>query len=301
MADIFDELVGNGAAPEDLIAQLRKQRALGQLGALSGDKRIAGLGAGVADESMATAQDLRNRKDKSQAREDQQAFAKWQQEQAALNRKDELGFRRESLAQARQLAEQQMANARSIAGLRNAANPSRNMTPFDKSRQQKLGTEAAEWDTSGKVQTQGALNDISTAITELGKNKGVGDSWAARVPVIGDTIRTVSDPIGLKIQRLANRVTVENLRNTFGSQFTQAEGDQFKALDYDPRLPDEDNLANLRKKKAMIEAHIQRKNQLFEKYRGPDELTDFGDDDIDGLDDESLINRLILKAQKGNQ
>lgn len=292
MADIFDELVGPaGAPPEELIAQLRKQRILGQIGSLSGDKRVAALGGSEAQNAMATAGDLRDRKDKAQAREDQQAFARWQQEQAMQGRKDQLGFQRESLAQARALAEQNMENQRRIAGLRNAANPSLNMTPFDKAREQKLGTEAAEWDTSGKVQTQAALNDIDTAIGGLSSNKGIGDSKTSWMP-FDQKIRTFTDPEGLKIQRLANRVTVENLRNTFGSQFTQSEGDQFKALDYDPALSNADNLANLRKKKSMIESHIKRKNDLFGKYRA-DDLSDFEGQTVNTLSDDDIINSIL--------
>jgi hypothetical protein len=292
MADIFDELVGNGAPPEELIAQLRKQRTLGQLGALSSDKRIAGLGGNVAQDSMNTAVDLRNRKDKSQAREDQQAFSRWQQEQAMQGRKDQLGLQRESLAQARALAEQQMANARSIAGLRNAANKSANLTPFEKSRQQKIGTESADWDTSGKIQTQAALSDIDKAITGLATDPKIGNSKTSWLP--GDEkIRAYTDPDGLKIQRLANRVTVENLRNTFGSQFTESEGRAFKALDYDPALSNADNLANLRQKKLMIEAHIKRKNELFGKYRGADELPNFEGQTMNTLSDEDIVNSIM--------
>jgi hypothetical protein len=290
MADIFDELVGNGAPPEELIAQLRKQRTLGQLGALSGDKRIAGLGGNVAQDSMNTAVDLRNRKDKSQAREDQQAFSRWQQEQAMQGRKDQLGLQRESLAQARAIAEAQMGNQREIARLR-ASTAQAAANPFDKARQQKIGTESADWDTSGKIQTQAALNDIDQAIGGLSSDKSIGNSKTAWLP-FDQNIRAVTDPEGLRIQRLANRVTVENLRNTFGSQFTQSEGDQFKALDYDPQLSNEANLANLRKKKAMIESHIKRKNALFGQYR-KDALPDFEGQTMNTLSDEDIVNSIM--------
>lgn len=292
MADVFDELVGSGASPEDLVAQLRRQRMVGQIGSLSGDKRIAALGGSEAQTAMATAGDLRDRADKSKSREDSQAFAKWQQEQAMQGRKDQLGFQRESLAQARALAEQNMANQRGIAGLRNAARTNTNLSPFEKSRQQKIGTESAEWDTSGKVQTQSALNDIDQAIGGLAAHPDVGKSHTSWLP-FDQKVRAFTDPEGLKIQRLANRVTVENLRNTFGSQFTQAEGDQFKQLDYDPALSNADNLGNLRKKKAIIESHIKRKNQLFGQYRGADDLPDYEGQTINTLSDDDIINSIL--------
>lgn len=297
MADVFDELLGSaGANPQELIAQLRRQRTLGQVGALSGDKRIAALGGGVAQDSVAQAQDLRNRRDKTQAREDQQAFARWQQEQAMQGRADELAFRKQVLAQARALAEAQMANAREIAGLKNAAG-GKNLTPFEKRRQAEIGKESVDWDTSGKIQAQSALTDIQTAINKLSTPEGkkIGDSKTSWLP-FDQKIRAFTDPEGLEVQRLANRVTVENLRNTFGAQFTQQEGDQFKQLDYDPALSNKQNLANLQKKLQIIESHIRRKNALFGQYR-EDSLPDFEGQTLNTLSDDDIVNAILREGQ----
>lgn len=295
MADVFDELLGPaGANPQELIAQLRRQRALGQVGALSGDKRIAGLGGNVAQDSVAQATDIRDRKDKSRAREDQQEFARWQQEQAMAGRAADLDFRKQSLAQARALAEAQMANQREIAGLKAAAS-SANMSPFEKRRQAEIGKESVDWDANGKIQTQSALADIDNAINLVAAKGELGKSKTSWMP-FNEKIRAVTDPEGLKAQRLANRVTVENLRNTFGAQFTQSEGEQFKALDYDPALSDEANLENLRKKKAMIESHIRRKNALFRQYR-PDALPDFEGQTMNTLSDEDIITAILSEGQ----
>lgn len=280
MADVLDELLGSGAPPEELIAQLRRQRTVGQLGALSGDQRIAGLGSSVAKDTVAQATDLRDRRDRSQAREDQQAFARWQQEQAMAGRAADLDFRKQSLAQARALAEAQMANARDIAGLK-AARTGPALTPFEKRRQMEIGKESVEWDTVGKVGAQAALTDIDTAIGKLVADKDIGESKTSWMP-FDQKIRAFTDPKGLEVQRLANRVTVENLRNTFGAQFTQREGEAFQALDYDPALSNEQNLINLQKKKAMIEANIRRKNALFGQFR-QDALPDFEGQTINTL------------------
>ncbi len=294
MADIFDQLVGSvPPSPEDLVAQLRRQRTLGQVGALSGDKRIAGLGAGVSQDALASATDLADRRDKTKAREDQQAFAKWQQEQAMAGRAEDREFRRAQLKQARELAEAQMGNARDIASLKAARLAATSGTPFEKARQQAIGKDSAEWDSSGKVQSQAALNDIDGAIAGLSANPTIGKSKTSWLPA-DEKIRAFTDPEGLKIQRLANRVTVENLRNTFGSQFTESEGRAFKALDYDPALSNADNLANLRKKKAMIESHIRRKNALFGQYR-QDALPDFEGQTINTLSDDDIISAIMAE------
>ncbi len=294
MPDVFDELVGTGASPQELVAQLRKQRALGQIGALSGDKSIAALGGGVAQDALGEATDIRNRHDKAQSREDQQAFSKWQQEQSIQGRNDDRQFKRDSLAQARAIAEQQMANARDIAGLKYSGNRSANLSPFEKARQGDLGKESAQWDATGKVQTQSAMADLDNAIGMLEKNKNIGNSYSAWLP---DYIRAKTDPEGLHAQQLANRVSVNRVREALGSQFTQQESEKYQSLGYNPNLDNATNLANLKSQKAIIETVARRKNALFEGLRGPDNLPQLENDDIDTMDDDTLATRLIQQAQ----
>lgn len=291
MADIFDELLGpNGAPAPELIAALRRQRNVGRVGALSGDKSIARLGGAEYDDSVKQAQDLRDRRDREAARKAQQDFAMQQQEMASGDRKAQREYQYAALKQAGDLARSNQANAREIAGLRQAAQGG---SPFQKQREHKIADESVTWDTSGKVQAGAARADISNAISALEKDKSLGNSRLSWLP--GDQkIRAVLDPNGLEVQRLANRVTVENLRNTFGAQFTQAEGDQFKALDYDPALSNEKNLTNLKKKLSLIDAHTRRKNELFGQYR-EDDMPDYGAPDT--LTDEDILRAIMAEAE----
>ncbi len=290
MADIFDELLGGGAPAPELIAALRRQRSLGQVGALSGDKNISRLGGNVYDDSMKQATDVRDRRDADAARKSQQEFAKAQQEQASADRKAQRDYQYAALKQAGEIARAGQANARDIAGLKKAASGG---SPFQKERERKIAQESVAWDTAGKVQADAARNDISTAISALEKDKSIGDSWLSSLP--GDEyIRSKLDPKGLEVQRLANRVTVENLRNTFGAQFTEKEGAQFKALDYDPALPNETNLKNLKTKLALIDAHMRRKNELFGQYR-EDDMPNYGAPDT--LTDNDLLRAIMAEGE----
>lgn len=287
MADIFDELLGPaGAPPEQLIAALRRQRTLGQVGALSGDRNIARMGGAQYDDSVKQAQDLRDRRDREAARKAQQDFAMQQQAMAAGDRKAQREYQYAALKQAGDLARSNQANARDLAGLRQAAQGG---SPFQKERERKIAQESVTWDTAGKVQAAAARNDISSAISALEQDKSIGNSRLSFLP--GDEkIRAVLDPKGLEVQRLANRVTVENLRNTFGAQFTENEGRSFKALDYDPALSNEQNLTNLKKKLALIDAHTRRKNELFGQYR-QDDMPNY--DAPETLVDQDLVNGFI--------
>jgi hypothetical protein len=290
MADIFDELIGGGAPPQELVAALRRQRALGQIGALSGDKNIARMGGATYDDSMKQATDIRDRRDQSAARAEQQKFAMQQQEMASADRKSQRDYQYTALKQAGDLARQQMANMRDIAGLKQAAGGG---TPFQKERERKLAGESVEWDTTGKVQSAAARSDIAGAIKALEQDKDIGDSWLSSLPA-NEWIRSKLDPKGLGVQRMANRVTVENLRNTFGAAFTENEGAQFKALDYDPSLSNEQNLTNLKKKLQLIDAHTRRKNDLFGQYRA-DDMPNYGAPDT--LTDDDLLRAIMSEEQ----
>jgi hypothetical protein len=291
MADIFDELLGpNGAPPDQLIAALRRSRNVGRVGALSGDKNIARLGGAEYDDSIKQAQDLRDRRDREAARKAQQDFAMQQQEMASGDRKAQRDYQYAALKQAGDLARSNQANAREIAGLKQAAGGG---SPFQKQRERKLADESVAWDTAGKVQAGAARDDISSAISALEQDKSIGNSKLSGLP--GDEwIRSKLDPRGLEVQRLANRVTVENLRNTFGAQFTEKEGAQFKALDYDPALSNEQNLTNLKKKLSVLDSHMRRKNELFGQYR-QDDMPNYGAPDT--LTDEDILRAIMAEAE----
>lgn len=120
MADIFDELIGEGAPAPELVAALRRQKRMGQIGALSGDKNIARLGGVEYDDAMRSATGIRDQRERAKAREDQQAFAKWQQQEANAQREEARRYQYAALKQARDLAQAQMQNQRDLVGLRNS-------------------------------------------------------------------------------------------------------------------------------------------------------------------------------------
>ncbi len=156
MADIFDELIGGGAPPQELVAALRRQRALGQVGALSGDKNIARLGGAQYDDAMKSAMDVRDRRDRETARSENQAFQRWQQNQADLQRKEQRDYQYSALKQARELAEAQMRNQYDIAGLR-------------------LKDASAAAGAQAKKARDTQLNKLEAAL----RTSGVGNVWSA--------------------------------------------------------------------------------------------------------------------------
>jgi len=269
MADIFDELIGSGAPPQELVAALRRQRGLGQLGALSGDKNIARLGGSVYDDSMKSATDLRDRRDREAARKAQQDFAMQQQEMASADRKAQRDYQYAALKQAGEIAAQNRANAREIAGLKQSAS----LTPFDKEYQRKSAGEAVDWDTQGRPVAEQSLSTLAAAREKLAdpKAEDTGGEWLPSI--VPDNVRALYNKDRVALQQAINSVTVQNLRTAFGANFTQKENEQFRALEYDPALSNEQNLDKLDRKIQLIQNLARAKEDVFRRMRSGDGVT----------------------------
>ena len=291
MADIFDELLGpNGAPPEQLIAALRRQRTLGQVGALSGDKSVARLGGGLYDDSVKQAQDLRDRRDREKARADQQAFAVQQQEMAGADRKSQREYQYAALKQAGEIARQGQRNAREIAGLRQAANGG---SPFQKQRERKLADESVDWDTKGKINAQVAVQKLDSAISALDQPNEVGSSRLAAIPGLNWT-RGLLDKEGVRVQQLSDAVTADTLRPILGGAFTEKDREVLQELAYDPRLDDKTNLEKLRQKRDYVNSMMRRQNDLFGQYR-QDDSPNYGSPDT--LTDDDIVRAIVAEGE----
>ncbi len=187
MADIFDELLGPaGAPPQELVAALRRQRSLGQIGALSGDKNIARLGGTLYDDSVKSAGDIRDRRDRETARAENQAFQRWQQNQADVQRKEQRDYQYAALKQARELAEAQMQNQYDIAGLQAAARGNAAGAQAQKARDQQLNKLEAALRTSGVGNVWSALQGAREVVDKYTDKDARGNVVGYRgVPGVG--------------------------------------------------------------------------------------------------------------------
>lgn len=286
MADIFDELVVGNAPPEDLVRALRRQKTVGTIGALSGDRRIAGVGGAEAASALQQAEGLRDSRERKQARADQQAFARWQQQQASEDRKAQRDYQYAALKQARELAAAQMANQYDIAGLR-ASGAGRGLTPFEKERQRKLGGEAADWETRGQPMAESNRAMLAGALQDLKNDKGLGDEFLPAL--IPDNIRALYNKKGLDLQNRVDSVSVQNMRDAFGAQFTEKENALFRALSYNPALSNEDNRKRLEAKLQLIDNMMQAKQHAFGRYMNGGT----------GTEDDALFNEAASILQGG--
>ncbi len=186
MADIFDELIGSGAPPQELVAALRRQRSLGQIGALSGDKNISRLGGNLYDDSVRQATDVRDRRDRDSAREEQRAFARQQQEMASADRKAQRDYQYAALKQAGELAAAQNRNAMDIARLRESGDSSSASAQAKKTRDQQLNKLEAALRTSGIGNVWSALQGAREVVDKYTDKDAKGNVVGYRgVPGVG--------------------------------------------------------------------------------------------------------------------
>lgn len=287
MADIFDELVTGEAPPEDLVRALRRQKTVGTIGALSGDRRIAGVGGAEAASALQQAEGLRDTRERKQARADQQAFARWQQQQAATDRAAQRDYQYAALKQAREIAAAQQQTMRDVAGLRAAGNPSQSLSPFEKEHQRKLGGEAADWETRGQPMAESNRAVLAGALQDLKSDKSIGDETLPAL--IPDNVRALYNKKGLDLQNRVDSVSVQNMRDAFGAQFTEKENALFRALSYNPALSNADNIKRLETKLQLIDRMTQAKKNAFGRYQNGGT----------GTDDDALYNEAASILQGG--
>lgn len=201
MADIFDELLGSGAPAPELVAALRRQRSLGQVGALSGDKNIARLGGVQFDDSMRQATDLRDRRDRDAARKEQQAFAMQQQEMAGADRKAQRDYQYAALRQAGELARAQNQNALDIASLREGGDTKSAQAAQSKQRDQQLNKLEAALRTSGIGNAWAAVSGAKSVVDEYTDKDASGNVVGYRgVPGVGGLANNRTWGIGAATQ-----------------------------------------------------------------------------------------------------
>lgn len=270
MADIFDELVGAGVPPQALVEQLRRQKQLGTVAGLSLDKRIAQVGQGQVEDALSQAGGIRDRRDRDAAREDQRAFAKWQQEQSLAERQADRDFRAEEGRLNRALS-------RSIASQRAASRPAAGLSPYEKTQQQAAGRDAAKWMAGDRSNVESNLLQLETARQQLKDNPGLVGGFTRR---LAPENRALFDKDSVALQQQIERVTQGNLREVLGGQFAAVEGQQLLARAFNPQLSAEANLKNLDALIGAMKSRAKEKDQYFQSMGGSAGGDDTGDDDL---------------------
>jgi len=175
------------------------------------------------------------------------------------------------------------------------------LSPFQKSYDQVVGKQLAEYQMGGAPNAIADINRLQEAIAvyEADPEKKLSGRFSDLV--FGDKLRALTDPTAANVKEQILTVGQRGLRETLGAAFTANEGEQFLRRLWNDALPTEVNIARAKRmlntlqqshqnKMAMIE-HMQTNNTLS-NYIGPkmddEAIKDQLNKELDAMDIERL-------------
>lgn len=178
----------------------------------------------------------------------------------ARDKKDQRNFQQESL----NVQREGFKNARDIAAMK--ATGSGN-GEFGKSQMKELGKSSAEYFTKDRDQLFANSSKISEAIklmdTSIKSGENLSGGISEYIPG-SDMLRPMVNKNGEIVKNSMDSAIAETLRPTLGAQFTENEGERIKALQYNPKLPPEENARRARELQKFIDKKLKATDDLYE-------------------------------------
>ncbi len=141
---------------------------------------------------------------------------------------------------------------------------------YEKKKGRDFGSQVAEWRTKDRAQLADNLSKLEDAINILANEEGVTGGMKGYLPSFADPIL---NPNARMAKDAIDSATVETLRPTLGAQFTAAEGSSIKALNFDKRLPQKENLKRAQRLAEKMRMKLQLADSLadyLDQHQGSD-------------------------------
>lgn len=159
-------------------------------------------------------------------------------------------------------------------------------SPYAEKYQEAVARSSAEFKTKNLQQLQQNAMKVDEAISLLsGVEKGDATGWwqtdnisGEGVKLLGSEGQNIFAPNAARVRDLMQGAIVETLRPTLGAQFTQKEGEQIKALTFNPSLSERENLRRAKKLRQYFQRKIDMGNALHDhmlRNGGTDEGFDY--------------------------
>lgn len=247
-------------------AQSRQLRAnvmqsiVGNIGGLVGGSQAMNTGAAVQAPKVAGLDigDLVGQVDKRFAGDQEALLNQYKMLMNARDKAEQRKFQQESLNVQREGNNLK----RDIATMKNEGNNS-----FGKAQMSALGKNSAEYFTKDRDQLINNNSKISEAIKLMGDAVKSGENLSGGISeyILGsDTLRPMINEKGEIVKNSMDSAITETLRPTLGAQFTENEGERIKALQYNPKLPPEENARRARELQKFINKKLQATDALYE-------------------------------------
>lgn len=253
-------------APKELPVPAKKSnKELIALGLLSTIPSIIGAVAGGSEGGEAGANASltglkQMQEEQKQGREQQQVLQK-----AALESQERKAKQQADAELKRELQEERLAAQKDLKTLV-AGNQQPKQTEAQKVFERAAAKTIEPYISGGRDLLQANAEKLIESADKLTKLKDSSTAKRAALGLIGESGRSLVTPERKEIENAINSVTVEQLRQTLGAQFTATENKQFRELQYDPKLPESTNAKNARKKAELILKKIQETDQRVNQF-----------------------------------
>ncbi len=186
-----------------------------------------------------------------------------EQEQSLAQRLQESQIQDRRIQEEREFKASEGAKERAAKGQQVAAvKPTEGQKTLDRA----FAKRAEQYAGGGRDLAVANIAKLQDAASKLASLKDSSAIKRGALGAIGGQGRALVSSDRKAIEDAINAVTVENLRSTLGAQFTAQENQEFKALEYDPRLPESENAQRAMRKAALIEKKIAETDRLVQAF-----------------------------------
>lgn len=165
------------------------------------------------------------------------------------------------------------------------------LTEADKARDKKFGAELAQWEISGRANTQANIEALDQIVGGLESGQINTRGWVDSLPFAQDWARAIANPTGQDALDRVRGVVFQSLRETLGAQFTEREGQRFVEASYNPKLDENQNAQRLKDYASRLRSAQEAKNQQLAYLKANGTLQGYTGQDpekvmLSGLDGE---------------
>lgn len=171
--------------------------------------------------------------------------------------------------------------ARRVEGV--AVDPSKELTPAQKSLDQKFARDYSEFMTGGFADVEKGLGQLRGVLSELKERKlNLTGPILGQVP---DKLTAFTHPEAIDRRELVEEVVQRNLRAVLGAQFTEREGERLIARAYNPKLDEAENAKRLERLISSIEKAYKAKVAAARHFEKHGTLSNYTGSTAFGLED----------------
>lgn len=155
-------------------------------------------------------------------------------------------------------------------------NYSQPVTPGQEALDKEYAKTYVEWTQGGDADAVSQISKIGEVANRLENIETTGENLTG--PGVGatpDAVNSIFNPAAINARETVEEVVQRNLRALLGAQFTAKEGEQLIARAFNPRLPEAENAARLRRLEAAMKAAAESKRAQAEYFETHGTLTGY--------------------------